>query len=76
MIVEVLNEEEIEHRFNAHELTPTAEKKVERLRRLFKAMAKEVNKLCPDSREQSLAITNLEQSSFWANAALSRYDES
>lgn len=27
---------------------------------------------CPESRELSLAITNLEQAMFWANAAIAR----
>lgn len=27
---------------------------------------------CPDSREKSLALTNLEQVMFWANAAIAR----
>lgn len=27
---------------------------------------------CPDSRELSLALTNLEQASFWANASIAR----
>jgi len=75
MIVEVLNEQEIEHRFDSHELSEKQQKKVDTLRRLFKAMAKKINEICPDSREQSLAITHLESSSFWANAALARHDE-
>ena len=29
---------------------------------------------CPASREQALALTNLEQSVFWANAAIARRD--
>jgi hypothetical protein len=27
---------------------------------------------CPDSREKSLAMTNLEQAVMWANAAIAR----
>ena len=27
---------------------------------------------CPDSRELSLALTNLEQAVFWANASIAR----
>ena len=29
----------------------------------------------PDSREQSLALTNLEQAVFWANAAIARNEQ-
>jgi hypothetical protein len=31
-----------------------------------------INDLCPESREKSLAITNLEQAVMWANAAIAR----
>ena len=30
------------------------------------------NEFCPQSRELSLAMTNLEQAVFWANAAIAR----
>lgn len=42
----------------------------------IRAKAKELAELldaeCPDSREKSLAMTQLEQSVFWANAAIAR----
>lgn len=31
-----------------------------------------LNEMCPPSRELSLAMTNLEQAVFWANAAIAR----
>jgi hypothetical protein len=31
-----------------------------------------INSLCPESREKSLAITKLEESVMWANAAIAR----
>lgn len=34
-----------------------------------------INELCPDSREKSLALTNLEQAVMWANAAIARSDK-
>jgi len=43
---------------------------------VLRATAKEFAKLllaeCPDSRERALALTNLEQSVMWANAAIAR----
>lgn len=36
------------------------------------ALALELNDLCPDSREKSLAITHLEQTVMWANASIAR----
>ena len=36
------------------------------------ALAKALDEALPPSREKSLAITNLEQVMFWANAAIAR----
>lgn len=35
-------------------------------------MAKQIDDLCPDSREKSVAITKLEECVMWANAAIAR----
>lgn len=35
-------------------------------------LAKNILQYCPPSRERSLALTNLEQAIFWANAAIAR----
>lgn len=35
-------------------------------------LANHVDATCPDGREKSLAITNLEQVMMWANAAIAR----
>jgi hypothetical protein len=37
-----------------------------------KELAEIINEVCPDSREKSLALTNLEQAVMWANAAIAR----
>ena len=42
------------------------------LRESAKHLAHDISKLTPPSREQSLALTNLEQAIFWANAAIAR----
>ena len=42
------------------------------LRSQAKEFAETILRLTPVSREQSLALTNLEQASFWANAAIAR----
>jgi hypothetical protein len=34
-----------------------------------------LSELCPDSRELSLAITNLESAVMWANAAIARNED-
>ncbi|MGH3375967.1 MAG: DUF7681 family protein [Actinoallomurus sp.] len=38
-------------------------------------MADALNEVLPEGREKSLAITNLEQAMFWANAAVARQEE-
>lgn len=42
------------------------------LRDEAKKLAARILDLCPESRERSLALTELETSIFWANAAIAR----
>ncbi len=42
------------------------------LREKAKELALLMNTCCPESRELSVARTNLEQATFWANAAIAR----
>lgn len=44
----------------------------ERVREMLHAVALSVVELTPTSREQSLAITHLEEAMMWANAAIAR----
>lgn len=44
----------------------------EKLRSKAKELATMIGDLTPESREQSLALTNLEQSVMWANSAIAR----
>ena len=61
-------------RFNYH--PPNTDAKVERhqqVREACRAAAEQViDATGPPSREQSLAITKLEEAMFWANAAIAR----
>ncbi len=45
---------------------------MEQLRQDAKVLARTISDLCPLSREQSLAFTNLEQTVMWAIAAIAR----
>lgn len=38
----------------------------------YERFAKDLKSTCPDSRERSLALTNLEQAKMWALAAIKR----
>lgn len=64
--------EEIEHRFTYHAPKKGQPEKYEAIRDLAKTLAHFIEDVCPDSREKSLAFTNLEQAVMWANAAIAR----
>ncbi len=54
---------------------PPKEGQMERYQEIRKQahdFACEIVKMTPQSREQSLALTNLEQAVFWANASIAR----
>lgn len=46
--------------------------KYEALRSKAKELAELIIESCPDSRERSVALTELETSVFWANASIAR----
>jgi len=64
--------EALKNRFTYHPPTNEQTGKYEELRRNAFNLAILINALVPESREKSLAITNLEQSIFWANAGIAR----
>ena len=45
-------------------------KRYEDLRYGAKKLAEQINILCPESREKSLALTSLQQTIVWANASI------
>ena len=63
---------EIEIRFTYHSPNPEQNEFYKRIRNQAKNLAKDFAAYCPDSRERSLAITKLEESVMWANAAIAR----
>lgn len=64
---------DIDNRFDFHPAT-TAEKRGDHtsVREACKRLAHFLDANVPSGREKSLAITNLEQSMMWANAAIAR----
>jgi hypothetical protein len=63
---------DINNRFTYHSPKEGQTDRYEDLRDVGKAMALEINRHCPDSREKSLAITKVEEAVMWANAAIAR----
>jgi hypothetical protein len=64
--------DKIENAFKYHAPKPGQPEKYEALRSNAKILARLIDLNCPDSREKSLAMTNLEQAVMWANAAIAR----
>lgn len=66
---------DLENRFTYHPPAPGQSVKYEKIRGLAKEFAYILSEECPQSRELSLAITKLEESVFWANAAIARNEK-
>lgn len=64
--------EQIENNFSYHAPKPGQPEIYHKIREKAKELAYLIDQKAPDSREKSLATTNLEQAVFWANAAISR----
>lgn len=62
----------IEKNFTYHPPKPGQPEKYQALREKAKELAALIDNTVPKSREQSLALTNLEQAVFWANAGIAR----
>lgn len=63
---------QIENNFMYHAPKEGQAEKYDQLRSKAKELAYLIDELCPNSREKSLATTNLEESVMWANASIAR----
>lgn len=63
---------DLNHRFTYHAPDEPTRIKHESVRAACLQLALDLDVALPDGREKALAITNLEQVMFWANAALAR----
>lgn len=63
---------QIENNFSYHTPKTGQPEIYQEIREKAKELAYLIDELAPNSREKSLAMTNLEQSVFWANAAIAR----
>lgn len=63
---------QIENNFVYHAPKPGQSEKYEAIRAKAKELAYLIDGTCPQSRERSIAMTELENAVFWANAAIAR----
>ena len=63
---------DLENRFTYHAPKEGQPAIYEQLRETAKALAYLIEAKCPASRERSLALTKLEEATFWANASIAR----
>ncbi len=64
--------EQIDNNFSYHPPKGDQSERYEAIREKAKQLARKINEDCPESREKSLALTNLEQAVMWANASIAR----
>lgn len=67
--------ERIERDFTYHQPTTQSIVKMTNLRARARGLAHYIDEIVPDSREKSLAMTNLEQAVMWVNASIARYKD-
>jgi len=65
-----MTQEQIDNTFTYHSPKGDQPARYEALRLQAKELARLIEKFCPESREKSLAFTNLQQTTMWANAAI------
>ena len=65
----------LENDFTYHRPFGNQPERYEELRSKAKELAFLIVTSCPESRELSVALTNLEQAVFWANASIARNEK-
>ena len=70
-----MTKEELANRFTYHPPTGTQTERYEAIRSRAHEFADFIERTTPESREQSLAMTALEEAVFWANAAIARREQ-
>jgi hypothetical protein len=65
-----MTNEQIENTFTYHPPFGTQTQRYQDLREEARTLAKLIQEACPESREKSLALTELQQAVMWANASI------
>ncbi|HEY6290744.1 MAG TPA: hypothetical protein VI455_04170 [Terriglobia bacterium] len=64
--------ERIECNFTYHAPQGDQAERYQKMREHARSFALDIVTMCPDSRERSVALTKIEESVMWANAAIAR----
>jgi len=67
-----MENKQIENNFKYHTPKEGQPEKYNELREKAKELAYLIDELCPNSREKSIAMTELEKEIMWANASIAR----
>lgn len=68
-----MQQQDIDNRFNFHPVKDESQKIAhETVREKCRELAEFINVMVPEGREKSLAITHLEETMMWSNAAIAR----
>lgn len=65
-----MSDEQIENTFSYHPPFGNQPQRYMAIRDEAKALARTIQRACPESREKSLALTNIQQAVMWANASI------
>lgn len=68
-------EKDIDNRFIHHAPVVDQGNRYNAIRSMLGTVAKDLVRMTPKSREQSLALTHLEEAMFWANASIARNED-
>jgi len=66
--------EQIDRCFKSYLANNDQTQAMQDIREGCKVLAMLIDASCPDGREKSLSLTNLEQVMFWANAGIARFE--
>ena len=70
-----MTQEEINNTFTYHKPFGDQPTRYENIRKMAKAFVELLELYCPNSREKSMAITNIQQAVMWANASIAIHEK-
>lgn len=71
-----MDQDDLHNRFSYHR--PVDQEQIDKYQAIrldARGLATRINEYCPEGREKALAITKLEETVMWANAAIARHHD-